>query len=244
MGQYGWSRACLRSLGEKGVDVQGHGEGVGADIEARRIEMASVGTHQDHSACRLRIENRAAVKPPDGRRADEARGHVGVALGIRFVLAQKVETIPKLDQVIGTRIGDCKPSAGPHHPRHFGEVLWRENADDEVNGRVMHRPLAPEIGYCEGGPRPTPRSLPRRILRDVEAQADDRAGQPRRYSSEVMTCPRTSIQNMLGTLRRSLDLPDDRRRERVEVSCVEELRTVPELRRAITARSREAAPTE
>jgi hypothetical protein len=59
-----------------------------------------------------------------------------------------------------------------------------------------------------------------------------------------MTCPRTSIQNMLGTLRRSLDLPGDRRRERVEVSCVEELRTVPELRRAITARSRAAAPTE
>jgi hypothetical protein len=52
-----------------------------------------------------------------------------------------------------------------------------------------------------------------------------------------MTCPRTSIQNMLSTLRRSFDLPDDRRRERVEVSCVEELRTVPELRRAIAAGS-------
>jgi hypothetical protein len=227
-------------LGEKDVEVEGHDEGIGADIEARRIDMASVGIHQDHSAGSLRIEDRAAVKPPDGRRANEARAHVG-AVGIRFILAQNAETIPKLDQVIGTRIGDRKPSAGPYHPRHFGEARWREHADDEVNGRVMHRPLAPRIGYREGGRRPAPRSLPRRILRDAEAQADDGAGQPRRYSSEVMTCPRTSHQNMLNTLRRSLDSPDDRRRERVEVYCLEELRTVPELRRAI---SRAAAPTE
>jgi hypothetical protein len=40
-------------------DVEGHGEGVGADVEARRIDMASTGTHQNHRARRLRIENRA-----------------------------------------------------------------------------------------------------------------------------------------------------------------------------------------
>jgi hypothetical protein len=57
----------------------------------------------------------------------------------------------------------------------------------------MQRPLAPETGYREDSHRPTPR--PRRILRDVEGQADDGAGQPRRYPGEVMTCPRTSIKD-------------------------------------------------
>jgi hypothetical protein len=52
----------------------------------------------------------------------------------------------------------------------------------------------------------------------------------------------TGIHDVLSTSHRSLDLPDDRRRERVEVSPAEELRAVPELRRAIPARSRVAAP--
>jgi tripartite-type tricarboxylate transporter receptor subunit TctC len=43
-------------LGAKDVDVEGHSEGVGADIEARRIDMESAGTHHDHRACHLRIE--------------------------------------------------------------------------------------------------------------------------------------------------------------------------------------------
>ena len=58
-----------------------------------------------------------------------------------------------------------------------------------------------------------------------------------------MTRARTSIQDMLRTSRGSLDLPDDRCRERTEVSRVEELRAVPELRWAITARSRAVSPT-
>jgi hypothetical protein len=62
------------------------------------------------------------VKPRDGQRTDEARGHVSVALEIRSVLVQKPGAIPKLDQMMGTRIGDCKPSAGPQHPGHFGQV--------------------------------------------------------------------------------------------------------------------------
>jgi hypothetical protein len=40
----------------------------------------------------------------------------------------------------------------------------------------------------------------------------------------------TGVQDVLGASRRSLDLPDDRRRERFEVSRTEELRPVPELR--------------
>src|SRR6516165_8321199 len=46
--------------GEKDVDVEGNGEGVRADIEARWIDMAGVGTHQDHRPCHGRMENRAA----------------------------------------------------------------------------------------------------------------------------------------------------------------------------------------
>jgi len=89
-----------------------------------------------------------------------------------------------------------------------------------------------------------PRSLPRRSLRDVEAQADDAARQPCSYSGEVMARTGTGIHDLLSTSRRSLDLPDDRRRERVKVSRAQELRAVAELRRAIPARSRLAAPTD
>ena len=51
------------------------------------------------------------------------------------------------------------------------------------------------------------------------------------------------FQDMLKTRRRSLDLPDDRRRERVEMPRVEEFRSMPKLRRAIAPRSRAASPT-
>ena len=116
------------------------------------------------------------VKPGDGRRTNKAPRHVGVAPRTLFVLAQKPEAIPKLGQVLRTRMRDGKPSAAPQHPRRFGEVLWREDADDEIDGRVTHGPVGPKIGDREGGRWPTPRGLPRRILRDVEAQADNGAG--------------------------------------------------------------------
>lgn len=61
-----------QASGEKDIDVEGDGERCGANIEDRRIDMMGVGPHQDRSAHRSRIENRAAVKPSNGRRADEA----------------------------------------------------------------------------------------------------------------------------------------------------------------------------
>jgi hypothetical protein len=73
----------------------------------------------------------------------EAHDHVGATRGILPVLAQKPEPSSKLDQVFGTRIGKCEPSARPQHPRHFGEVLGREDADDEINCFIAHRPLGP-----------------------------------------------------------------------------------------------------
>ena len=205
--------------------------------------MARVRAHQDHRASCRRIENRTAVKSRDGRWTNQAGRHVGIAPSAVFVLAQKHKPISKLDQMFGTRIGECEPSAGPQYPRHFGEVLGREDADDEINSFIPHRPLGPYIGDREGNARPAPRSLPRRSLRDVEAQADNRARQLRSYSGEVMARPGTGIHDVPSASRRSLDLPDDRRRERVEVSRTEELRAVPELQRAIPARSRVAAPT-
>ena len=158
--------------------------------------------------------------------------------------AQKPEAIPKLDQVIGTRIGDCEPSAGSQHAPHFGEVLRCEDVDDEISCRVVDRPFAPEIRYREGRRRPTSGSLPYRVLRDVEAEADGGARHLRSHSSDVMTRARTSIQDMLRPWRGSLDMPDDCCRECAEVSCIEKLRALPELRRVVAARSWAASPTE
>ena len=126
------------------------------------------------------------MKSRDGLQADKASDHVGVTPGILSVLAQKPEPISKLDQVFGTRIGEREPSAGPQHPRHFGEVLGREDADDEINSFIPHRPFGPQIGDCECNTRPTPRSLPRRSLRDVEAQANNGARQPPSYPVKAM----------------------------------------------------------
>jgi len=58
-----------------------------------------------------------------------------------------------------------------------------------------------------------------------------------------MTRAGTSVQDMLRTSRRSLDLPDDRRCERVEMPRVEEFRSMAKLRRAIAPRRRVASPT-
>jgi hypothetical protein len=178
----------------------------------------------------------------EGGRADKASGQIGVAHAIWLVLAQKPKAIPKLDQVIGTRIDDDEPSTRPQHARHFGEVSWGENAHDKIGHHVVYRPLGPEIRYSEGRHRPTSGRLPRRALRNVETQADG-ARQPRSYPGDVMTRARTSIQDMPGTSRGSLDLTDDRCRERAEMPRVEYLRAVPELRRAITARSWAASST-
>ena len=40
---------------------------------------------------------------------------------------------------------------GPHDRAISGKFFGAKMLD-EVNGRVMHRPLAPEIGYRQGGP--------------------------------------------------------------------------------------------
>ncbi len=58
-----------------------------------------------------------------------------------------------------------------------------------------------------------------------------------------MTRAGPGVQNILRTSRRSLDLPDDRRRQRVEIPRVEEFRSMPKLRRAIAPKSPAASPT-
>jgi hypothetical protein len=106
----------------------------------------------------------------------------------------------------------------------------------------MHWPFAPEIGHSEGKGRPTPRSLSRSILRDVEPQANDGAGQPGGYSSEMMSRPRAGIQDVPRQVRHFVDMSGDHRRQGAEVARVEKLRTMAELRRAIAAGSRAASP--
>ena len=64
------------------------------------------------------------------------------------MLAHKPEPISKLDQVFGTRMGERKPSAGPQHPRHFGEVLGsavlfdRQPFDRTVRCRTVAKVLS------------------------------------------------------------------------------------------------------
>jgi len=86
-----------------------------------------------------------------------------------------------------------------------------------------------------------PRCLPRGILRDVETQTNDGAGQSRGYSGEVMTRPAASIEDVLG--RRSLDMRGDRPCYGIEMTRVEELRAIAKLGLSIATRSRRPSPT-
>ena len=76
-----------------------------------------------------------------------ADGAIWRALGpIRttsWTLAYQPEAGVKLNQMIWSRIGYRQPAPWPEHPRRLGEILWRENVDDEVDHGVLHRPYTP-----------------------------------------------------------------------------------------------------
>jgi hypothetical protein len=71
-------------------------------------------------------------------------------------------------------IGHGEPASGAKHARCLGKVLRRKNADEEVDGGVLHRPFSPHISYGEGQSGPSPRGLPCCIPGNIDAQADGR----------------------------------------------------------------------
>jgi hypothetical protein len=136
--------------------------------------VPSIRTHQHRvSDCRT-IENDVAAKPSKRARADEAPRHFGIASRCILVLTHRAEAFPKLDHVIRTGIGDYEPASRAEHSRRFGKVLRREDADDEIDGAIMHRPFGPHIRNGEDESRPPSCGLPRCILGDVEAETGDR----------------------------------------------------------------------
>jgi hypothetical protein len=113
-----------------------------------------------------------AAKPSERGRADEAPRHFGVASRCILVPTDQAQVFPKLDHVIRTRVGDCEPAFGAENSRRFGEVLRREDAYDEIDGGIRHRPFGPHIRDGEGESRPPSRGQPRGILGHIEAQTD------------------------------------------------------------------------
>lgn len=247
LGSVAWLWHSLGFLGEQQVDVEGHSEWPRFDIQDRRVNMARVWPHQDGRAHHCAIEDHAVAKPSGGGPADEALCHVAVAPSVSLVLAKEPEATPKLDQMVWARIGEREPSSGAENARCLGKILWREDADDKVHDRVMHRPFGPQIGNGERKCRPAPGSLPRRLFGNIQTQTDHPPGQRRSYAREVMACTRAGVEDAprpgraLGI--RLPDVPGNRPGDGVKLACVEEFRPVPQLRRAVAARSRTASPT-
>jgi hypothetical protein len=136
--------------------------------------VPSIRTHQHRvSDCRT-IESDVAAKPSKRARTDEAPRHFGIASRCILVPTHQAEPFPKLDEMVRTGIGDCEPASGAENSRRLGEVLRREDAHDEIDSGITHRPFGPHIRDGEGESRPPSRGLPRCILGDIETQTDAR----------------------------------------------------------------------
>jgi hypothetical protein len=48
-------------------------------------------------------------------------------------------SLPQFDEVICPGINESETAAWSEHPRGLAEILWREYADHEVEGRILHR---------------------------------------------------------------------------------------------------------
>jgi hypothetical protein len=120
------SSQALRANKTVTSSVTASGPGEGPSIE--RADVPSIWTHQHRvSDCRT-IENDVAAKPSERERADEAPRHFGIASRCIGVPTHQAEAFPKLDHVIRTGIGDCKPASRAENSRRFGEALRREDA--------------------------------------------------------------------------------------------------------------------
>jgi hypothetical protein len=130
--------------------------------------VPTIGTHQHRVSDRRTIENDVAANPSERGRADEAPRHFGIASRCILVPIHQAEAFAKLDQVVWTGISDCEPASGTENSRRLGEVLRREDAHDEIHGRVMDRPFRPQVRNGEGESRPPSRRLTRGVFGDIK----------------------------------------------------------------------------
>src|SRR5580692_3448024 len=131
--------ADVSFAGEQHGDVERHREWLPHYIERRGGNVPRVGTHQDRSPNCRRVENRTADQPHNGRGADKTTYHFAITTGCVVVLAHQPEAVPEFGHMIRARIGHGEPASGAKHARCLGEVLRRKNADEEVDGGVLHR---------------------------------------------------------------------------------------------------------
>src|SRR3974377_43635 len=132
-----------------------------------------------------------------------------------------------------------EPTSRTQHPRRFGEILGRKDADYEIDSTVLHRPFGPQIRNGKREHRPPPCSLSRRLFGNIEANTKN--GRCEGLRRKMMPRARTGIQDApLPEDRLHIALQKilwDRRYDVIEMACGEEFRPMPQLLRAIAARS-------
>ena len=66
------------------------------------------------------------------------------------VLVQEAVAAPQFDQMARFGIDQGEPASRPQYAHRLGEIARREDAEDEIERGILHRPLGPQIGDREG----------------------------------------------------------------------------------------------
>jgi len=155
------------------------------------------------------------------------------------------EMLPQFDKMICPRVNESEPAARPEHPRRLGEILRREDADYQIECRIVHRPAGPQISHGKRKAWPASRRQTRCGGRSIESETDHRKAEVRRDAREVMAGSGAGIEDTPGSVGRQRDglsqVPPDRRRDEVEMTCFEECRSMRQLIEPVAAFRR--APT-
>ena len=128
-------------------------------------------THEDHIGyLRMRQGNR--VLDQGAFDADEGARHaVADPLGLVLVHSDHAHGVHQFAQVAGCRGNHHQLAVGPEHSRELGYVAWREHRQRKVDHLIGDRKGLPAISD-DGTDLPgQPTELPRRDLREVDADA-------------------------------------------------------------------------
>jgi len=85
-----------------------------------------------------------------------------------LVLQHQTKGMVELDQMIWAGIDHREPTPGAENSSRLGEILWREDTDYEIGGRIVHGPVGPQIHDAKRKAWPASRRPTRCGSRNVE----------------------------------------------------------------------------
>jgi hypothetical protein len=114
------------------------------------------------------------------------------------MLSHQSEGAVELEQMNWTGMNDREPIPWLEHPRRLGEILRREDADYEVECRIVHRPVGPQIDHSKVKAWPASRRPTHCGSGNVEPKTDHRRAEVRRDACEVTACSGSGSEGCSG----------------------------------------------